>query len=236
MLNFSSVKKFLMFCVLGILCSGCQSINTKEVYSPEKLSQLNKGVAFFAITENGSSLFFRMKKLESEKSLASKQVRSDSTYFVESNEGFIFDGAPLYTTKNMLVLDPGIYYIDYIRLKTDSSFLSSTRTSRWLDSPGISNGIIRYGAFEVLASQIHFIGNLVYSEKSNSFNLNVDRQMIDKQLNDTKYKSLLDNIKIGKFYRSGSVVYKDETGNYQILSKEKVDDVTKEIIKKNKSN
>ena len=214
-----------MLCFVGILCSGCQSGPT---YNAKNLSQANKGTVFFAITEDGASLYFRIKKLESKKSLASKQVTSDFTYSVQSNEGFMFNGCPLYKTKNMLILDPGIYYIDCISLKTQSSLLSNTIITRWLDAPGIINGVIKYGAFEVVANEVHFIGNLVYSESSNSLNLNVDRQMIDKQLlSNSKCKLLLENMKMGTFYNSDSVIYKDENENYKILSKEKIDDVTK---------
>jgi hypothetical protein len=228
--------KFLNIFIFLVFCSGCRSYNVGEGYSPEKFNQLNKGIAFFAITEGICSLSFEIKKLESEKVITSRQVKSNTIYSVDSNEGFMIDGGPSYTTKNMLFLDPGLYYIDYISLRTSRSFLTSTTTSRWFPSPGIDDGVIKYGAFEILPNQVHFIGNLVYSEKSNSFRLDIDRRIIDKQLNNSKYNHLFDSMKIGKFYKSGSIVYKDKNGDYKVFRKEELNQVNEEIIKRNKLN
>jgi hypothetical protein len=242
MLKSNLLYNTLTILLLLILCSGCQSFNVGEPYSPEKIGKLNKGIAFLSVSEKGTSLFFQIKKLESPKIVKDRPVRSDTTYSVDSS---LMDRGPCYRTKNMLFLDPGLYYIDVIMLKSQTKLDSKLKLNtvyRWLRPPGIIDNTIKYGAFEILQNQVLYIGNLEYAEKINKLVLNTDLKLIDKQLSShDDYRMLLTNMKIGKFYKSGSTIYLDKKGDYKVLEKDEIDDVTsssmvedvaKEIIKK----
>jgi hypothetical protein len=214
MLSFKLIKRCIIICVLGVLYSGCYS-DRAATYRPEKLKKLNKGVVFLSMTWDDSSLSFEIKKLGSNKGIKIPRART----------------GPLYKTRNILFLDPGLYYINYIKLNEDGTY--------YLPAPGINNNVVEYGAFEVSANQVYFFGNLTYSDDSHKFTLSQDRKLIDTQLNQPMYKDLFDNIKIGKFYQRGSLINQNDDRSYQILDKQKIDnfynEITKKIIEMNES-
>jgi hypothetical protein len=184
------------------LCSGCASFNVGTEFSSEALSNSNNGVAFISLKEKCAEDNLRLQ-------FRIRNVGSHQIYDVG------------YSMVDMLFIEPGIYYIDYIKLITYAS--NNVETIRDLPGGGLdSNGVVKYGAFEVVANQVYFIGDIIYSEESQEFVQKLDRTLIDIQLKDKEYKVLLENMKPGKFYKAGSIIYRDKNDNYKISDKKAI--------------
>jgi hypothetical protein len=222
-----SVKTFV-FVTLTILCSACASNESR--FTPEKFAEGKKGVVFMSIIEDGVSLHFKIKNAE-----------SNDVYSISSNRGLLSDGGPLYTTKNMLFLNPGVYYIDYIELLPISSYNPFSGTSsvsyRSLPSPGLEeDGTVKYGAFKIRQNEVHYIGNIDLYKSSVPI---LDYELLKKQLDkNPKYQILLDKVRPGNFYNGGSIIYRNQEGSSEIINQDTVQKLKSKIIEEriNKNN
>ena len=68
------------------------------------------------------------------------------------------------------MLDPGLYYIDSVQLRTEIKIIGKTtyKTHRKLGSPGVKYGIIRYGAFRVYPNKVHYFNEINYFDRKPS--------------------------------------------------------------------
>jgi hypothetical protein len=204
---FYFIKKLITIVAIMILFSGCSSFNVGESFTSEIWNQSNKykGVVFISLKE---------------KDLSGQEQRLNfSIINVGSHQNYSVG----YSTVDMLFVQPGIYYIDHVRLVTHKS--NNVSTIRELPQGGIdSNGIIKYGAFEVVAGQVYIIGDMIYSEKSEDFVQKINRTSFEPHLQDKEYQILLNSMKPGKFYKAGSIIYRDRNGNYKISDKKVIND------------
>ena len=182
---------------LAIILSSCASHLIKPIpnYSPECFFHPDnkKGIVFLSITEDGVSLPFEIKKLD-----------ETVPYIVRGSHNIFGSNLPSYNKKNLLLLDPGIYYIDYI------SLLEINNTTRWFPSPGLEIrdgiGMVKYGMFEVIANQVLFLGNINYT--MNGLELQTNTSLLEKQLAESSdHKILLTKLTQGKLYTKGSAIY-----------------------------
>jgi hypothetical protein len=215
----TNIKKFIVIAML-LLCSGCASFQGSK-FTPEKFAEGQKGVVFISLIENEISLYFEIKN-----------AKTGNKYSIASNQGFFHGtgGGPLYTSKNMLFLDPGIYYIDCVELLTTVNNIGII--DRSLPSPGLEeSGIVKYGAFEVKPAQVSYIGNLIYSPRG--FAEVLDYELLRKQLStNLKYQILLDKVQPVTFYGAGSIIYHNENGNTEIIDQNKAQELRSKILKK----
>ena len=226
---FHRFSVILYLIIFSILCSACTTGRKCEKYTDARFEDGDKGVVLFSVIANARSLEFIVRKAGDSK--VSYTIRSGEGLF-----GILASADPQYDSNNLLFLEPGIYYVDYIQL------LDTGGQRMWLPSPGLKNGLVQYGAFEVVAKKVFAIDSLVCNtpklsgilSRASDGEINFVSKdygaLIHEQLKKSQYQNLLSHMEKGMLYERGSIVYKDKSGKFRILSKQEVDLAQKEMV------
>jgi hypothetical protein len=200
---FYIVRQTITAIIIMISFTGCTTFNVGLDFTPEAWSVSSYGIVFISLKEKDpSGQDFRLM-------FDIRNVGSNNRYTVG------------YSEVDMLFIEPGLYYIDNVKLITHRS--NNVEVRRDLPSPGLDvDGVVQYGAFEVIAKQVYFVGDITYSEKSNEFVQTRNYDSLKSQLQGKEYQVLFDNMKPGKFYKPGSLIYRDNNGHYKISDKKTV--------------
>ncbi|HCU06171.1 MAG TPA: hypothetical protein DIC42_01100, partial [Holosporales bacterium] len=145
--------KCITILIAALTLSSCTLLETQrpEPFSADAFKTSRKGVVFFSIAEGEEENFLTFKF---EKSLVFHLVKIGDEhklpYRIAPCQGFISHRLRDYSSDNLLFLDPGVYYIDFIQRMPKPHGYNQI-LHRWYPSPGLKNTIIQYGAFEVKA-------------------------------------------------------------------------------------
>ena len=210
--------RHLIFIATALLTlNSCMSFQNETDYDAEEFTKGKKGLVFLSFQEWGKDLYMTLRKAGTEK-----------YYSINgSNDGF-FTTTPNYG--KFFMLDPGLYYIDSVQLNTTSS--GNFTTYRKLLSPGTQDNIVKYGAFRVYANKVHYFDTISYLDGrpfSYKNNLAESKKALQEGEADGEesYKNLLKNIKRSKFYKRGSLLYKNKENRYALIDSETVDQFRK---------
>jgi hypothetical protein len=172
------------------------------------------------MTENNTPLDFNVIKFGSNGSIRiSHHKKLDAyTIFVQLK--------PRDLVKKHIVLEPGLYYIDYIDLVQTGGLI------RWFPSPGIRKDFITYGMFEVKAGEVLSLGHLdVTGVNFKHYNTNMNElksQLIDSDLDISELSSKL---KLGTFYNRGSFLVTDKNNKVsKVYSPEIIENERKKMM------
>lgn len=213
------------FCLITIFStlfiSSCA--NKPDLYKPQRVASSEMGVVFIdvnqATTKNKSrSLNFKIRNYE--------QPNSE-TYTIDNSNVILGVLEREYNySDNPIMLEPGKYYIDEIELLPDSEY------KYFWPAPGIENGLIRYGMFEVKAGEVlslgeyHIASSRAFNQIKFTDNHNIVKQQLESIiLKDEKYQLLSQKLKAGKFYMPGSIV-----DGSRIIDASRVKQIRKELI------
>lgn len=220
--------------ILTLLCilSGCA--NTSHYYDPTQFSN-EKGVVIVRITQN-APLTLNNTNIGLNYNL--KKVGQNEVYNVNGNNSFLpgISNEIDYST-GIMMLDPGIYYINYISLNTEGNL------RRWFPGPGlktISNKeskkyLISMGAFEVKAGKVTYFGHLNLSKSGTlPFNVINETEKVKSDLRKNGLTDLANKVEFGTFNQKGSVLI-EKNGKATFISSEEInnrinkqlDDITK---------
>ncbi len=197
---------FTLLSILCMLCVGCSG-STLPKYDPDKgLNDKHKAIINLTVKDD----VVRIAKFD----------ENYNNPNVKPIEHTMFGTGHL---KNAFyTIDPGIYYISYVKTTVDS-YNYSTIYSTTL--PGLTaEGRVVYGAFEVKAGDIAFLGVLnsyLTSSRENNeaglFFVEADLEYAKKQmLKSKKYKPLIDKLHKIQFYPRSSRIYRDKNGKYKL--------------------
>jgi hypothetical protein len=182
--------------------SGC---STSVKFNREEFEQKKKGVVFFKAKDQGVNEGVVLKSL-----LSDNPILEDGC---DNNKKF-YEGDILRCPHKFIILEPGIYYLNQINLK------SSYDTLMFYPGPGLKNGKFKYGAFEVKGGEVLAIGLLEIDSKQGKYKLIDNFIEIKQDLEKSDYPELVPKLKRGKFFMPGStVIFKD--GKYILNDKEK---------------
>lgn len=190
-------------------------------FSVESFETKKKGIVFLALTEGTSSFFFGKK--ENSLPFHVRKFGDPEGLPYEISAGFNSwvggHSEVNYISGNMLYLDPGLYYIDYVNLMSESSGYYIYH--RWYPSPGITKDhYIRYGAFFVEAGKVVSLGRFTLPK----FHRKDDLDALKEQLRKSKYAFLADLVTKGTFYARGSLVTEDKKGHIKVVDAKIVKD------------
>lgn len=197
--------------------------NKPDLYKPQRVASSEMGVVFIdvnqATTKNKSrSLSFKIRNYD----------RPDSEAYTIDNSNVILGvlAREYNYPDNPIMLEPGKYYIDEIELLPDSEY------QYFWPSPGIEDGLIKYGMFEVRAGEVlslgeyHIPSSRAFNQVKFADNYNIIKKQLDLvKLKDEKYQLLSQKLQRGKFYMPGSIV----DGN-RIIDSSRVKQLRKELI------
>jgi hypothetical protein len=129
------------------------------------------------------------------------------------NKKFYKDGI-LYVPYKFIVLEPGIYYLDQINLKSSYDFI------RYYPAPGLRSNKLVYGGFEVKGGEILAIPLLDIDSKQGGFRLIDDFEEIKKDLEKSEYSYLVPKLKKGLFLKPGTIYFKGKFYNRKAIELE----------------
>ncbi len=189
--------------------SGCaSSIPTLDKYNDAEFQTGSKAVVFIQVSEGNNPeeatpLHYTLSKLQ----------KIPNEYSVVSTRTFYFKHTDINYANSMMMLDPGIYYINHVTL------LSSFYNNHWFSSPGLHHNTILYGAFEVKAGDVASIGKLVIPyNMCLPFNKYNDIERVKKDLKKAGYIDLANKVQDHPFYNSGSTYIENQQGKYKLTS------------------
>lgn len=179
-----------------------------------------KSVVVMKIYQPYKNLFKKREELKPEFDL----VKLDDNYNNQDKKIFYKVNS---VTEKILMINPGIYFIENIRWNDGLYGYKST-------TPGISkNNLIVYGAFEAKPGIVGYIGNLLmvtiddrillmhledFINKSKNNKANI-LDIAKKYLIEIKQENLIEKIQSIEFYNAGSKVHKDNNGMFIITKK-----------------
>lgn len=193
---------------LSVLVFGCGS-QRLPAYNIQQDDLTKKGVV--VVKANDGATHIRFKKLD--KDYKDPNAKLKNAYDLTGHiKGLIFSDQTY--EKSFYSLEPGIYYISYATGQ-DYSFIYNTTLA------GITpEGRIVYGAFEVKAGEVLYIGNIIFNwfspKQLVEVSGDVDQTKTDLLHSDSQYKHLVAKMKRGKFYPLGTTIYVDNNGNFKI--------------------
>lgn len=211
---------FLIF--IALFLSGCGYRGLPFKYNAESFANNKKGIVLVRVSEREPStspvptdvnLAYHLRKMGQE---------AEGDYIILPGVENRYNYA-----ENMLMLDPGIYYFDYIRLLSTGSLLY------WCPSPGMravtaeedeDRFVVQYGAFEVKPGKVIYLGhlNMKAGLKDLPFKVidEIDQARMD--LNKKGHTVLAQKLEPAEFYQRGSL-YVVKNGAVQIISRKKLD-------------
>ncbi len=209
----------ILFVVLCLLLTGC---STSVKFNREEFEQKKKGVVFFKAKDQGVNEGVVLKSL-----VSSNPILEDGCDY---NKKFYKNGI-LHAPYKFIILEPGIYYLDQINLK------SSYDTMVFYPGPGLKNGKFKYGAFEVKGGEILAVGLLEIDSKQDKYRLIDDFEEIKKDLEKSAYPELVPKLKRGKFFMPGSSVVAQD-GKFMLIDKKETEKnyLIKELCQEGKVN
>lgn len=111
-------------------------------------------------------------------------------------------------------LEPGIYYISF-------AFYEQKSNVHFTRLPGIKNGVIQYGAFEVKAGDVLYFGDIDFDwinmDKPKMITITNNFNEVKKDLINSGNRDLAVKITQAKFYPSGSKIIETECGESLII-------------------
>lgn len=133
---------------------------------------------------------------------------------------------------SILMLEPGIYYIDYLSLEENVSYGAGRSFSRSIKgySAGlqqISNKnsnkyLVTIGAFEIKAGKVSYFGTL-HLPKTGKFPYIITNEFdqVKTELNNNDLKDLASKLELQTFYQPGSVLI-EKNGVLSFVSSEEI--------------
>ena len=189
--------------------SGCVSFTD---FGSEEFKQENKAVVFLSFQEDQTDLFFKLTN-----------AKTGRTYKAPSYECRGFSNVPRGT--KYTILNPGIYSIHEVNLLT--RYHGDYHTNRMLLPPGVDNNYVKYGAFKVEAGDVLYFDSITYHDGS-AFTYENELEDVKEFLEEEEELAhLIPQIKQGKFYKRGSLLYKDDKGQYVLVESELVEQYRK---------
>ncbi|MBA8666358.1 hypothetical protein H1Q59_00380 [Holosporaceae bacterium 'Namur'] len=212
------LQKFL-FLTCVILLSGCAGLIKVDFrHIPEDFEGFNrneKGIILFTILQNIDLGFLSkdMKIFPISYTLRKVSDEGKVPEIVYTFHPSCLKSEVNYYARDMLFLEPGLYYIDGIRPGLGGGW--------YFPSPGYKNGKIMYSAFEVKAGQVISLGSIDSSNGILKF-IREDEK-IKRELNAEGYGELAASMKPGIFYAGGSIIKFHKNGQFNILPKTVID-------------
>lgn len=208
----------------GNLLSG-YTINIKEKYDAKTFNEGKKAVVVFKVTQHlDESFFYKAQDVRLDyklRMLTSGEVITDSKIATHYNKDY---------STAIKMLDPGIYYIDYLALLPEGNVTSWY--PKGIKSLQNDQYLILIGAFEVKAGQVVYLGNLNLGTKG-ALPLKI-RNEIDQakaDLSKAGHQDLADKLTLQPTYTSGSLIIRHNQ-KFTFISKEQLDKQLNDLIQK----
>lgn len=218
---------------VATLISGCLTTYSPDSYDSKVFSSGTKGIAVLQVTQYSPHF---LEKTNFSLTYHLKKLGDDKKYIIHSRNSFLpgISNEHDYAS-SVMMLDPGIYYIDFIRLINQDSFM------RWYPGPGIKllsskdgtkKYIIQMGAFEVKPGKVSYFGYLNL-ESSGKLPFKITNE-IDKaraDINKNEQGEISNKLEFQPFYQAGSVLV-EKNGHMSIIRREEIDHKIKEVMNK----
>jgi len=231
--------KITLFLIGVIALTGC--VKQAPRYNPHdfQAAHSKKGVVIFQMSEP-----VKNRKIYPDGDIAPpisiNKIGSDEKY--DLNYYTVFDHKYNYSER-MVMLDPGVYYIDTITLHIHNS----GRVLRKYKSPGIKKlhshpdvFMILRGAFEVKENKVTYLGHLKLRPKWDlgelPFTVHNEIHKVKSDLLSSKFAELSEQVELGTFYNIGSVIMTEKGKSTLIDLKDLKDSVAWKYIRKNSQN
>ena len=229
---------------LPVFLSNCSSFQTPDAYNQENFALGNKGIAILYITEHAAntlnktniSLPYRFKKLGDNKTLHLRQQISLIPRGLYNPHNY---------SSNVMMLDPGIYYIDYLSLNQNGNLI------RWYPGPGIkkinnkqvnNKYLVTIGAFEVKPGKVSYFGHAHLPHLGElPFKIVNEIEQVKADLKEKGLHELAEKVEWRPFYQVGSVII-EKDGTFSFIAYEEIearrleflDAITNELAKRRK--
>jgi hypothetical protein len=208
---------YLTLLSISTLISGCSIIPSVDTYDPNVFSSGSKGVAILRVSEHASYL-----SNETDMSLTYniKRIGDDQAARKNALNSFIPGSFNYHDyTNDVMMLDPGIYYIDFLQL--DQKHRNQDGVIPAYQGPGITKlqgdstdkYRVEIGAFEVKPGKVTYFGHASLSESANlPFTIKNELDKVKAELKKGALNELSDKIEPGQFIQTGNVII-DKSGN-----------------------
>lgn len=210
MINKLNNKIRLLPILLSMFLSGCATMTPIMPHTDVTVDNTEqKGIVVLKVYSASTKI--RFKKMNKDYNDPDHKYKHDY-YITGYTKNLIFFDKSY--DKCFYSLEPGIYYISSAS-HSDASFTYNTTLA------GITpEGRIVYGAFEVKAGEVLYIGNINFNWNSKGSLVTVSGSLnkAKKELMDSnsKYKNLASKMKYGSFYPAGSLVHVDKNGKFYL--------------------
>ncbi len=217
----SNLALTIMFICASIMLSGCSTTSELPQANLAKDNLSQKGIIVVKIPARQLTVFLKKLDVHTYKDPETKLKNAYSISAISKNLFFIDNTYE----QSFYSLDPGIYYISCLgqtrNYVSHQHGMQTVQTyTEYTDGAGISpDGYIKYGAFEVKAGDVLFLGNIDYiwdQKRLVNINDNLPQTKIKLLQSNSPYKSLVQNMKKAKFYQAKSRVYLDKYGSLKI--------------------
>ncbi len=205
--------KLLLLLIPSILISGCVN-NKLQKYDPNNPLEISNNKAIIVLDVQDDQV--RINKFD--ENYNNPRVKPFS--YTLSPNGLIFRDNSFKDA--FFTIEPGIYYISHAKSTTGYD----PQITHYTILPGLTQeGRVVYGAFKVNPGEVAFLGKidsiLSIASSKTSANLFFVKSNLDEAKqkileSGSKYKPLVSKLQKITFYPSGSRIYLDKNGEYNL--------------------
>tara|TARA_A100000171_G_C2105760_1_gene132220 strand:+ start:192 stop:1031 length:840 start_codon:yes stop_codon:yes gene_type:complete len=228
--SFIKVFKSNIVFVMCALLSGCLTTVSPDTYDAKKFYKEEKGIAILLMTEHAPET---MGSTDIALNYTIKKLGSDQTYHIDGSNSLL---PGVYNNHNyspyVMMLDPGIYYIDSINLRRIGYLI------RWYPSPGLkvfSKGVKKkylftLGVFEVKPGKVSYFGHLKHS-KTFPFKIVNELKKVKADLKNAEMEDLAHKVAFDDhFYQAGSFMVEGKDGKRTFIPREKFEEKRNQFL------
>ncbi|MEI6628352.1 MAG: hypothetical protein WCN27_02990 [Alphaproteobacteria bacterium] len=211
----------IIFYAFIFMLSGCAILPEVDSYDPKVFANSQKGIVIFKIVENsnGESL-----KDGFEPSYRIRKLGGTEVFRVDGKNGLVKIFADSSYCSQVMMLDPGVYYIDYLALAQMGNII------RWYPGPGIvpinketkNKYLVTIGAFEVKPGKISYLGLANLPGGELPFQITNEIEHVRTDLKSKGMHELAEKVVFEPIYKDTSVIIR-EGDNVSFVSSEEIE-------------
>ena len=210
---------------LPVFLSNCSTLPTPDSYNQEAFALGNKGIAILYITEHAADAF---NKTNISLPYRLKKFGKNEILHIREQESLIPIGLynPHNYSSNVMMLDPGVYYINHLTLNRNGNFI------RWYSGPGIkkvknnhidNKYLVTIGAFEVKPGKVSYFGHAHLPHLGElPFKIINEMEQVKADLKEKGLNELAEKVEWQPFYQAGSVIIKKD-GKFSFIAYEEIE-------------
>lgn len=223
------ISKYISIIATAVVATACSTVNSPTKYEATAFDKKNTGVAVIKMSEYAPET---LNKTNISVSFRIKNIQTNNQYTISGTNGFmpgIYN--PQTFDDNVFILEPGIYYVDYIYLPGKGNYI------RWFPGPGIKKTskkkeiyIVRTLAFEIRAGMAYNFGDIrIVSTQPMKFKTEINTQTVKEDMIKAKHQDLANNLVDQPIIAAGSIIDLS-SGAPKITSAEQIEESISELF------